>query len=152
MMVVETALDVWPVRLPMLEPQYHNTTISGETWCVSWRRRRTWPACWYRDYWAATTRHLAPTLSPAPHPGPVWPGRPALTQSTSQFTIASNMVKTGDILGRQHHYCKHCRLDGGGGRDVGFKGNVILPWRKSGYLHTSHRYHHYYQYNFRVFC
>ena len=46
-------------------------------------------------------RRLAPTLSPAPHPGTVLcdSGRLPLTQSTSQFTIASNMVKTGDILG-----------------------------------------------------
>ena len=89
---------------------------------------------------------LAPTLSPAPHPDGLQcdSGRPDLTQSTSQFTIASNMVKTGDILGHQHHHCKHCL-------DHGWWGKAILPWGESGYLHTSHHHQHY-QYNSRVFC
>ena len=38
-----------------------------------------------------------PTLSPAPHPGHCHTPAPPLTQSARRFTIASNMVKTGDI-------------------------------------------------------
>ena len=113
------------------------------TWTDSW-----YLACLLTPRLLGTTGAWRPHFPrPLTHPGGLLcdSGRPALTQSTSQFTIASNMVKTGDILGHQHHHCKHCTV----GR--GLKGNVILPWRESGYLHTSHHQHHY-QYNFRVFC
>ena len=78
-----------------------------------------------------TSRHLlAPTLSPAPHP----PDQ-LLRNQPVNLQLLQIWSKPETFSGRQHHHCKHRPGPHWWWAEL-LKGNVILPWRESGYLHT----------------